>query len=208
MSNYILKHLTQPENQQVIGPIQDDEALLLYALIRCCRLSNILEVGGLNGYSANNFLEATKDTKNSIVVSIDINPIVKLQDRHLTVVKSASEVTMQDLNSIVFDLVFFDCHNYEAQLKLFTMLNNNDLLSPTAFLVLHDTNLHPSKITTDSIQHKDGWIHQIAERHLANELHKFGYQVVNFHTSMKVHSTILPFRHGLTICQKYKELKC
>ena len=33
MVNYDLTHLTQPENQNVSGPIQDDEALFLYSII-------------------------------------------------------------------------------------------------------------------------------------------------------------------------------
>ena len=33
MVNYDLAHLTQPENQNVSGPIQDDEALFLYSII-------------------------------------------------------------------------------------------------------------------------------------------------------------------------------
>ena len=58
MVNYDLTHLTQNENQRVLGPIQDDEALFLYSIIRGCRLERILEIGGLNGYSARNFLKA------------------------------------------------------------------------------------------------------------------------------------------------------
>ena len=58
MVAYDLSHLTQPDDQVVVGPVQDDEALLLFALVRCMRLRRILEVGGLDGYSARNFLRA------------------------------------------------------------------------------------------------------------------------------------------------------
>ena len=59
MVAYNLSHLTQPDDQLVFGPVQDDEALFLYAVVRVMRLRRILEVGGLGGYSARNFLEAT-----------------------------------------------------------------------------------------------------------------------------------------------------
>ena len=58
MVKYDLSHLTQSEDQNVGGPVQDDENLFLYSIIRGCRLSRILEIGGLDGYSAKNFLQA------------------------------------------------------------------------------------------------------------------------------------------------------
>jgi predicted O-methyltransferase YrrM len=58
MATFDLSHLVQPRSQAVGGPIQDDEALLLYAIVRVMRLRTILEIGGLDGYSARNFLKA------------------------------------------------------------------------------------------------------------------------------------------------------
>lgn len=58
MVKYDLSHLTQDDNQHVWGPIQDDEALFLYSIIRASRLKRIFEIGGLSGYSAQNFLNA------------------------------------------------------------------------------------------------------------------------------------------------------
>lgn len=53
-----LSHLTQPADEAVVGPVQDSEALLLYALVRVTLARKIVEVGGLDGYSARNFLRA------------------------------------------------------------------------------------------------------------------------------------------------------
>ena len=75
MTQYNLEHLIQTKEQKVIGPIQDDEALLLFALIKTCLIKNVIEIGGLNGYSANNFLEAVGD--NGSVITIDINLVPK-----------------------------------------------------------------------------------------------------------------------------------
>lgn len=41
---YDLRHLTQPENQNVVGPVQDDEALFMYSIIRGRRLKIIFEI--------------------------------------------------------------------------------------------------------------------------------------------------------------------
>ncbi len=43
--------------------MQDDEALFLYSLVRSLRLSRVLEIGGLSGYSARNFLRAMEPTQ-------------------------------------------------------------------------------------------------------------------------------------------------
>jgi O-methyltransferase len=58
MVAYNLRHLTQNSDQAVSGPIQDDEALFLYSLIRVMQMKRILEIGGLGGYSATNFVAA------------------------------------------------------------------------------------------------------------------------------------------------------
>ena len=52
MVSYPLAHLTQDERQEVSGPIQDDEAPVRFALIRCMRMRAVVEIGGLAGYSA------------------------------------------------------------------------------------------------------------------------------------------------------------
>lgn len=53
-------------NLRCYTALQDDEALLLYAVVRGMRLSRILEVGGLDGYSARNFLQAMEPTQGMV----------------------------------------------------------------------------------------------------------------------------------------------
>lgn len=48
--NYDLSHLTQPDHQRVMTPIQDDEALFLYALCRVTQARLVVEFGGGEGY--------------------------------------------------------------------------------------------------------------------------------------------------------------
>ena len=48
-----LRHIGQQgRRQEVVGPMQDDEALLLFALARTMGVNRVLEVGGLGGFSA------------------------------------------------------------------------------------------------------------------------------------------------------------
>ena len=107
MVNYNLSHLSQPENQDVWGPIQDDEALFLYSIIRGCRLERILEIGGLSGYSANNFLQALSFNKNGVLYTCDINPVPVLAKNHIVIIKNALDLTIDELGNKPLDMVFF-----------------------------------------------------------------------------------------------------
>ena len=42
------------------GPMQADEMLLLFSVVRTSSVRRILEIGGLSGFSAFNFLEALR----------------------------------------------------------------------------------------------------------------------------------------------------
>jgi len=65
--NYLLHDLAhigwQGRKQDVVGPLQDDEALLLFALSRALGVNRVLEIGSLNGDSARNFLSAVGGSK-------------------------------------------------------------------------------------------------------------------------------------------------
>ncbi|MGI9337296.1 MAG: hypothetical protein ACR2P4_02145, partial [Gammaproteobacteria bacterium] len=123
---YDLSHLVQSDNQYVLGPVQDDEALLLYAVVRGMRMRTILEVGGLSGFSALNFTRALPPKSNGVVMTIDIDAVRKVADNHHVVIKPAQDVTADDLRPVLaaydtggcFDLVFFDAHHYEGQMGL------------------------------------------------------------------------------------------
>ncbi len=144
MVAYNLTHLTQAQEQAVYGPIQDDEALFLFALIRVMRLARVLEIGGLHGYSARNFAAAVGD--DGIVYSVDLEPTPVVAPNHRTIVKDARTLSAADVDNRPLDLVFFDCHNYEAQMAMFRSLRADGTITDATVLALHDTNLHSSKI--------------------------------------------------------------
>jgi len=207
MAIFDLSHLVQPQSQSVVGPIQDDEALFLFALIRVMRLRTILEVGGLGGYSAVNFLKAVGE--DGVVFSCDINPVDKLAPNHRIITKDARLLDGSDLDGTVLDMVFFDCHIYPAQMEMYMSLRRANLIGDRTLLALHDTNLHPRQIVPWAYPvdgEECGFVHQPAERRMVNDFKRMGYDAICFHTRMDRHDEKLPFRHGLTIMKKFVPL--
>ena len=94
---YNLEHLTQDSTQSTPGPIQDDEALLMFSLIKVTRIKRILELGAGNGYSAKNFCEAIGN--NGTVYSVDWGidahcPVYA--DNHKVITKNVADVQAED----------------------------------------------------------------------------------------------------------------
>jgi predicted O-methyltransferase YrrM len=210
MVSYSLSHLTQSPDQLVGGPIQDDEALLLFAIIKTCRINKILEVGGLEGYSAKNFLAAIDGS--GFVISVDTSFVEKLAENHITIQKNINEVDVKDIGPNSLDLVFFDAHDYESQMSFFNRMLNLNVITDDTLIALHDTNLHPKKLAPWSYfipsPEDSGWVHQDCERMMVNTLaYQYGYHAINFHTKMSSHNEALPCRHGITVCRKFKALK-
>ncbi len=206
MVKYNLEHLTQNSNQEVGGPIQDDEALLLFSIIKTCRIKNILEVGGLDGYSAKNFISAID--KIGIVITVDINNVKKISENHLVIQKNINDITIEDIKNISLDLVFFDCHQYDAQMNFLDNMIKCGVINDNTILAFHDTNLHPKKTCPWAYYiENEGWVHVECERKMVNEVvNKYNYHVINFHTKMSDHNDDLPSRHGISIAKKFKKL--
>jgi SAM-dependent methyltransferase len=207
MANFDLSHLVQPPSQAVLGPIQDDEALLLFALIRVMRLRTVLEIGALGGYSAANFLKAVG--ADGAVFSCDVNPVATLAPNHRVIIKNARLLDKNDFDDVRLDLVFFDCHNYQVQMELFVSLRRAGVIVDRTILALHDTNLHPRQmlpwaypVTGEDV----GFVHQPAERRMVNDFKRMGYDAICFHTLMDAHDETLPFRHGVSILKKFVTL--
>ena len=204
--HYDLTHLTQSPEQNVIGPVQDDEALLLFSLVRCCRIKRIVEVGAGDGYSARNFLRAAGWAPDAIVYSIDSEPVTELGENHVVIQKCASKVEAGDLSMCPVELIFFDCHDFDAQMTLFHRLRADGVILDSTLIVLHDTNLHPGRIGHGDYMIEGGWVHQKCERRMVNALHAMGYDCLPLTTKIDSHGPQLPFRHGLTICRRFSEL--
>jgi len=195
---YDLSHLVQDPNQAVMGPIQDDEALLLFAICRVTCARRVAEFGGQSGYSARNFLAAVGQYPGALVYSVDSNPMPILSPLHRFIHKQAKDVTCEDFDRQPLDLVLFDCHDYAQQLEAFHKLSHGGVITRGTQIALHDTGTHPQKLLPWSFRVEDGYAHQAPERHLVCTLQDLGYECISFHAPRPVPP--LHFRHGLTLC--------
>lgn len=204
MVKYRLSHLTQEASQEVGGPIQDDEALLLFALIRSMRLKTVVEIGGLGGYSARNFCAAVGPKGK--VITLDLYPLPKVARNHIVLIGDAMGMRGDAFGVDRFDLVFFDCHEYEVQLQFLRNLEADGLIDDATVICLHDTNTHPAKYYDWAYEVPEGWVHQPVERRLVNTLHTLGYDAFCVHSRNESHDAALPYRHGLTLMRKFRSL--
>ena len=206
VSKYDLVHLNQDPSQKVTGPIQDDEALFMYSLIRGNRMERVLEVGALFGYSGRNFLAALEYTPKGKLYSLDLYPPPILGTNHKTIIKDIALLEPSDVDNLPLDLVFFDCH-CEAQKDAFLNLVKWGLVTNETVVALHDTNLHFDPWTHPSASHcertEGGVVHQPVEREMRRWFKELGYQVFSIRTTRDKHSADFPWRHGLTVCQKF-----
>ncbi len=215
--NYDLSHLTAT-TQDVWGPIQDDEALLLYALCRVMCIRRVVEFGSLAGYSARNFLSAVGPK--GAVYSVDDcrdaglgGALPKIADNHYLVIKSVEQLLPDDVHGSPVDLVFFDCHT-RLQLRAYLTLKDNGLLSEAHILAFHDTATHgrnsPFARPERQVENRFGdicWVHGNLERELVNYFVEQGYNALHLEPSQEaIHAANLRVRHGLSILQKFKPL--
>lgn len=200
---YSLCHLTQGEDQNVIGPVQDDEALFLFALCRVMMVKNVVEIGVQSGYSAQNFLKAVGSEGS--VIGIDTNKTAFCSDRFTFINSCAGAVSPEQIPWNI-DLLFFDSHSEYAQKKFFENMKTAGKITDETIIALHDTGLHPVGVGIGT-KLGDGYAHQPVERMLSNWLVSFGYSPFHAHTNIAKHNNKLPFRHGLTILCKQKILE-
>ena len=200
-----LRHLTQPPDQRVLGPIQDDEALFLYSILKAMRLSRVLEIGGLQGYSAANFLAGVG--AEGILYTVDVNHVATIAENHRFIHKNALEVTKEDVDNLPVDLVFFDCHDM-VQMDIYHNFVRDGIITDNTILALHDTNLHyaPFNVWGPYIASEGGFAHQEVERKMVNSFKKLGYDIFSLHTTAEKHSEAFPFRHGVSVCKKHVPL--
>ena len=210
--NYNLSHLTQDESQNNPGPIQDDEALLFFALIRVTRIKRVLELGGVPGYSAKNFCEALNGE--GVVYTADWGvdgPIALQGANHKVIVKNVADIIPEDVDNKPIDLVFFDCHAYEAELCAFQTLKRAGIITDKTIFAFHDTNLLATEMSLGypgiSYEVEDGWVFCPPERQLVNDFKEMGYDIINLGTEKEVHSPKFPYRCGLSLARKFIPLE-
>ena len=192
------------------GPVQRDEALLLFALVRVTRPQTVVEMGFSLGQSAFNFLRAMDP--DARLYSFDVEPICagiaarRFADepRFAFRARPQDEITRADLDGRVADLVLIDgAHELAVNQRTFERLL--DVMSPTAVVAVHDTGTVAGRFIEDWRVERsmpERWIgdeyeHQPAERAFVNWIRAEHPEFAQLH----LHTHRTP-RHGLTLLQR------
>lgn len=212
-----LSHIYSYQEEQAIGPLQREEALFLFALLRVVRPKLVVEFGFLRGDSALNFLAAIAPEGRllSYDISDEAEHYAKLYfsdyGHFKFLKKSQTEFSPQDLDSQLVDFVFLDAaHDLELNQRTWQLLHPH--LSEEAIVAIHDTGTwsrkHLGPLQNRHIAKENcTWIsetelaHQPDERKFVNwirEKHP-SFSTVNLHTGNTL-------RHGLTLIQKSRYL--
>ncbi|KPK97166.1 MAG: hypothetical protein AMJ95_10490 [Omnitrophica WOR_2 bacterium SM23_72] len=207
----------------VSDPIQSDEALLLYSLVKVTRPKIIVEIGFSKGSSALNFLKAMPEECRLYSFEID-EGCRKYADsindpRFKFVLKGQEAFLPSDIDDQRIDLLFIDA-SHELRLNKSLFKRIRPCLNENALVVIHDTGtwnrrlipkdyepwqyyLNWKKIIDEgAVVNEVEFAHQPGERRFVNWIKRRypEFEVVNFHSLNTV-------RHGLTLLQKYKKLE-
>jgi predicted O-methyltransferase YrrM len=140
---YDLSHLNQ-NTLIVSGPIQDDEALVLYGLIKTIRPKAIIECGMGHGYSTVNILKALDEDARLFTFDIEIknkNSPAFNDKRFKFITKSQSKFEQSDIENKVIDFVYLDNgHYFDVNVEFWKKVIGS--MSENAIMVIHDTGLH------------------------------------------------------------------
>ena len=216
---YDISHLTQ-ETDVVFGPIQDDEALFLYSLIKICGIKYIIEVGGLHGYSSLNFLQALADEGRLITVDPNFTDQNKLlQKSNFTLIsKNIQDVDVCQIPVPRIDCIFFDCHDVEVEYEFLIKAISCGLVSDNTIVIIHDTGTHPDTeipypgqifLNDKSLNGNYGFSNKalMKDMELVNKIiEELGYSALHLHINNLDLPKGVSFRHGLTILNKTKKL--
>jgi predicted O-methyltransferase YrrM len=215
-----ITHLKDYSNL-VSGPVQSDEALLLFSIVKVINPRVIVEFGFSEGHSSLNFLRAL--SQDGFLYSFDcskksenIASLIKDQ-RFKFVLKRQEDFHPSDIDYRPIDILFIDAsHDIICDIALFEKIDNS--LNENALIIIHDTGTWNKKLipkdyvpwiehmkkqesSGDAHVNEEEFAHQPDERRFVNYL-KVAYpdlEQIHFHSLRTI-------RHGLTILQKYKKL--
>lgn len=211
-----ISHLAPFREEDAVGPVQRDEAVLLYGAVRAIRPKTVVEIGFLVGDSAFNFLRAMDD--DAKLYSFDISPKAQELARELFShdrrfrfgLLSQDEITERDIDGRNIDMLFLDAsHDLALNQRTFEAIES--LLAPRALVAIHDTGawgedaisspaagpLPAGWVADEGGRWVDGgYAHQPEEREFVNWIAETRPQFsqIHFHCT----STL---RHGLTMLQ-------
>lgn len=213
-----LSHLSIFPEGEAMGPLQREEALLLFAMCRVLRPAVVVEFGFLRGFSALNFLQALPSE--SLLASYDISDNSRDIAKTLFDVwpnfrfhhKSQTDFHPGDIDNRPIDLCLIDAsHDFDLNVKTFE--NIYPSLGPSALVFVHDTGLwHKKYLQSDHqghITHVNSGVWLTEDLYLPRpEEVKFVHYVAACFPDLQIlhlHSEST-LRHGLTVFQRTKQL--
>ena len=224
---YDLSHLNQSTLMQK-GPIQDDEALMLFGiyggyfyfnsisyncfilgLVKLIRPKTVVEFGFYKGDSSINFLKALDPDAKMYSYDVKLhNPSARsLEDlRFKFIQKSQADFDPIDVDNRIIDIAYIDAsHRFSLEISLFPKLIKQ--VSKNGIIVIHDTGLHvhmsSKQIENQCVcdfENLCGYPHCNEDRQFVNWILENypEWEIIHFHSYEVI-------RHGLTFLQrKYK----
>jgi predicted O-methyltransferase YrrM len=192
------------------GPLQRDEALFLYSLVRVLRPETIVEIGFLRGRSSFNFLSALDP--DGRLYAFDIDPACERRaaalfgdDPRFTFrVRSQDALTSDDIDGRTADVVLLDA-SHELELNKRTFERIVPLMGQRAILAVHDTGTIPRAHVPKGhwwLESDQGWVGD--EREVMPDERAFVNWILESHSEFsEVHlHSLRTMRLGLTLLQR------
>lgn len=211
-------HLITMREEDVMGPLQRDEALFLAGIIRVIRPKTVVEFGFHYGHSAFNFLQAL--SPNAQLFSYDIsNESARFAQQYFRnysnfhfLKKSQTSFSAEDIGGVKIDFAFIDgAHNFELNKITFNAILPS--LAVNAIIAVHDTGTWNRKhfLEVHKIIAEDqpgNWLSRDEfqplkdEREFVNWIGStyLDFQTIHFHSSNCL-------RHGITLLQRKRVLQ-
>ncbi len=212
-----MSHLLSYREDDAIGPLQRDEAIALFGIVRTLRPETVVEFGFFHGHSAFNFLKALPPDARLFSYDIDADSAQRAKTefdfdpRFRFIGKSQTDFEPADIGGREIDFAFFDAA-HELDLNQETFRRILPHLAAEATVAVHDTGLWPRRHFR-AIHHEfasempgewrddDLYAHQPGER-------AFIDWIVTQHpefSALHFHST-RTLRHGFSLLQRKRSL--
>ena len=215
--NVGVSHLLSYKEADALGPLQRDEALALFGIVRTLRPKTMVEFGFSRGHSAFNFLCALEHDARlySYDISADSARCARREmsfDPRLTFIhKSQASYDPGDIDHRLIDFLFFD-GAHDLTLNIETFKRVLPCLAPGAMIAIHDTGLweksHFSPVQARVAQvAQEGWVTETSYAHQPEE-RAFVDWIISGHPdfgAIHFHSTHT-LRHGFSLLQRKSSL--